>query len=64
MLDFSYGYSRYHVTQTQEDRNTQWLRFVGRAQLTRWLYLLGDLGYDAGDDLEGPRVFLELGVLF
>jgi hypothetical protein len=64
MLDFSYGYSLYHVTQTGEDRNTEWLRFVGRAHLTRWLYLLGDLGYDAGDDLEGPRVFLELGVLF
>ncbi len=64
MLDLSYGYSLYRVAQTGEDRNTQWLRFVGRAQLTRWLYLLGDLGYDVGDDIAGPRMFLELGVLF
>jgi len=64
MLDVSYGYSLYHVIQTEESRNTQWLRFLGRAQLTRWLYLLGDFEYAAGDDIEGPRVFLELGVLF
>jgi hypothetical protein len=64
MMDLSYGYSLYRVIQTAQSRNTQWLRFLGRAQLTRWLYVLGDLEYDAGDDLEGPRVFLELGVLF
>jgi hypothetical protein len=64
MMDLSCGYSLYRVTQTAESRNTQWLRFLGRAQLNRWFYVLGDLEYDAGDDLEGPRIFLELGVLF
>ena len=63
-LDLSYGYSLYRVAQTEESRDTQWLRFLGRAQLTRWLYVLGDLEYTAGDDVHGPRVFLELGVLF
>jgi len=64
MLDLSYGHSLYRVIQTEENRTTRWLRFLGRAQLSRRFYVLGDLEYDAGDDLEGPRVFLELGVLF
>jgi hypothetical protein len=63
-LDLSYGYSRYRVEQTQQDRSQQWLRVIGRAQLERRFYVLGDVEYDQGDDLEGPRVFVELGVLF
>jgi hypothetical protein len=63
-VDLSYGYSLYRVTETDQDRTTQWLRLVGRGELTRRLYLLGDVEYDTGDDLEGPRVFLELGVFF
>jgi hypothetical protein len=63
-LDLSYGYSLYRVSETQQDRTTQWLRLVGRGQLTRRLYLLGDFEYDSGDDLKGPRIFLELGVVF
>jgi hypothetical protein len=49
---------------TEEDRTTQWLRLMGRAELVWRLYLQGDFEYDTGDDLEGPRGFLELGVLF
>ena len=64
LLDVSYGYSLYNVSQTEERRSTQWLRFVGRAELRRRIYLLGDFEYDAGDDLEGPRGFLELGFVF
>lgn len=63
-LDVSYGYSLYRVAETEQDRTTQWLRFVGRGELTRRLYVLGDVEYDTGDDLKGPRVFLELGVFF
>jgi hypothetical protein len=63
-LDLSYGYSRYRVEQTEETRHQQWLRLIGRAPLGRRFYVLGDLEYDAGDDLEGPRLFVELGVLF
>jgi hypothetical protein len=63
-LDLSYGYSLYRVADTQEDRTTQWLRLGGRVELGRRLYVLGDFEYDAGDDLKGPRGFLELGVVF
>ena len=64
MLNVSYGYSLYRVTLTDEDRTTQWLRFMGRLELGRRFYVLGDVEYDAGDDLQGPRGFLELGVIF
>ena len=63
-LDLSYGYSRYRVEQTQQDRAQQWLRLVGRVQIGRRFFVLGDLEYDKGDDLKGPRAFVELGVLF
>ena len=41
-----------------------WLRFVTRVELTRHLFVVSDLEYDTGDDLQGPRVFLELGSVF
>jgi hypothetical protein len=63
-LDFSYGYSLYRVADTKEDRTNRWLRLGGRAELGRRLYVLGNFEYDAGDDLKGPRGFLELGVVF
>jgi hypothetical protein len=63
-LDLSYGYSRYNVEQTQESRTQQWLRFMGRGQLPYGLFVLGDLELDSGDDLDGPRVFVELGIIF
>jgi hypothetical protein len=63
-VDLSYGYSRYRVEQTEQDRSQQWLRLVGRGELGRRFYVLGDLEYDSGDDLDGPRVFVELGVVF
>lgn len=63
-VDLSYGYSRYRVEQSQEDRTQQWLRLLGRGQLPYGLYVLGDLELDSGDDLKGPRAFLELGIFF
>ena len=63
-LDLSYGYSRYDVEQTQENRTQQWLRLLGRGQLPYGLYVLGDLELDSGDDLDGPRAFVELGIVF
>jgi hypothetical protein len=63
-LDVLYGYSRYRVEQTEETRGQQWLRLIGRGQLGRHFYVLGDLEFDAGDDLEGPRLFIEAGVIF
>ena len=64
LLDLSYGRSFYQVKQTGLDRATQWLRLLGRAELGHRVYLQGDLEYDSGDDLSGPRAFLELGYLF
>jgi hypothetical protein len=72
MLDLSYGRSFYSVKQADaagastpaQQRTTQWLRLLGRAELGHRVYLQGDLEYDTGDDLEGPRGFLELGYLF
>jgi hypothetical protein len=64
MLDLSYGRSVYRVKLTEEDRTTQWVRLMGRGELGRRVYLQGDFEYDTGDDLKGPRAFLEVGVRF
>ena len=64
MLDLSLGRSVYRVKLTEQDRTTQWLRLMGRGELGHRVYLQGDFEYDSGDDLKGPRGFLELGILF
>jgi hypothetical protein len=64
LLELAYGYSLYRVDATGQDRTTQWLRLNGRVELTRKVYVTGDLEYDRGDDLKGPRGFLELGYQF
>jgi hypothetical protein len=64
MLDLSLGRSVYRVQLTEEDRTTQWFRVTGRGELGHRVYLQGDFEYDSGDDLKGPRAFLELGILF
>jgi hypothetical protein len=64
LLDLSYGLSFYNVMLTQENRSTQWLRLMGRAELGHRVYAQGDFEYDSGDDLKGPRGSLELGILF
>lgn len=63
-LDLSFGGTRYRLKLTEEDRSTRWVRLMGRAELGHRVYLQGDLEYDDGDDLKGPRAFLELGVRF
>ncbi len=64
LLDLSFGRSLYRVKQNEEERSTQWLRLMGRGELGHRVYLQGDFEYDSGDDLQGPRGFLELGILF
>ena len=64
VLDLSFGRSLYRLKLTEENRSTQWLRLMGRGELGRRVYLQGDFEYDTGDDLKGPRGFLELGILF
>jgi hypothetical protein len=64
VLDLSFGRSLHRLKVTEEDRTTQWLRLMGRAELGHRVYLQGDFEYDDGDDLKGPRAFLELGIRF
>jgi hypothetical protein len=63
-LDLSYGRSLYRLMDVDEKRVTQWLRLTGRFQVVRGFYVVGDVEYDRGDDLRGPRVFLEAGYQF
>lgn len=64
LLDLSYGRSFYRIKATAEDRTTEWLRFLARLDLPHRLYVLGDVEYDRGDDLRGPRGLIEIGVRF
>lgn len=62
--DLAYGASAYQVKSTDERRFTQWIRAVGRGNLGRGVLVTADLEYRQGDDLKGPRAFLELGWRF
>jgi hypothetical protein len=64
LLDLSWGRSLYRVKLDEQQRSTQWLRLVGRIEFTRHFFFVSDLEYDSGDDLQGPRVFIELGSVF
>jgi hypothetical protein len=64
MLDLSLGRSLYRVKADEQQRTTQWVRLVGRLELGRRLFAVSDLEYDEGDDLQGPRVYFELGSVF
>jgi hypothetical protein len=33
-------------------------------EIARHFFVVSDLEYDSGDDLQGPRVFFELGSVF
>ncbi len=63
-LELSYGRSMYRVKASAESRTTQWQRLISRVELGRLFYLLSDIEYDSGADLQGPRGYLELGVVF
>jgi len=62
--DLMYGVSLYSIKSTAENRLTQWLRLLARGDLGRGVFLSSDLEYDRGDDMTGPRLFLELGWRF
>jgi hypothetical protein len=71
-LELSYGGLFYSVRQSElaaalpssTSRSTQWLRLLGRAELGHRVHLQTDLEYGIGDDLQGPRAFLEVGYVF
>ncbi len=60
-LELTYGTSTTDLATTGEVRKNQWLRLSGTLQLGRRFYLLGELESATGDDLEGERLFLQLG---
>ena len=60
-LELTFGLSSTELTLTREVRENQWLRLSGTLQLGRRFYLLGELESATGDDLEGERLFLQLG---
>jgi hypothetical protein len=64
LLDLSAGGTRYKLKTTQESRQTRWIRLIGRAELGHGVSLNADAEYDSGDDLKGPRGFLEIGYRF
>jgi hypothetical protein len=64
VVDVSIGGTLYRVKALEETRRTGWVRLTGRAELPRRTYLQGDFEYDQGDDLKGPRAFVEVGIRF
>jgi hypothetical protein len=60
-LELTLGTSSTELLATREVRDNQWLRLSGTLQLGRRFYLLGELESATGDDLEGERLFLQLG---
>jgi hypothetical protein len=63
-LALGYGRSRYRPRPEGPARRSEYLRLSGRGGLGRHVFLLADLEYGRGDDLAGPRGFVEIGVQF
>ncbi len=60
-LELTFGTSSTELLATREVRENRWLRLSGTLQLGRRFYLLGEFESATGDDLEGERLFLQLG---
>jgi hypothetical protein len=63
-VEASYGTSRYRTVLDGASRATDWVRGSARVQLPGGLYVMLDAEYGMGDDLSGPRVFVETGFRF
>jgi hypothetical protein len=70
-IDLSYVHSSYTVRTTSAGdwRTQQWLRLsglgvLGRGGLAGGAFVRVDMEYARGQDLQGPRAFLELGYRF
>lgn len=60
-LELTVGRSTTEILATREQRRNRWIRLSATAQLGRRYFLLGEYEVTRGDDLEGARLFLELG---
>jgi len=64
-FDVGYGISGYTLLSPGGTlRLNHWLRFSGRAEFPRGLWLYGEAQYDRGDDVSGPRGAFEVGYRF
>lgn len=58
------GTSTTTVAFTGDKRQNQWARLTGTLQLPKRFYVITEIEYDVGDDLEGQRLIVELGRRF
>ncbi len=63
-IDLTGGGSFYRLRTTDSVRQTEWGRLSLRSELGHGFYLVTDGEYDYGDDLNGPRLMIELGWRF
>jgi len=60
-LAILFGGQQYHLRQKNDAYRNQWMRFNTQIELPWRLYFSGYYEYDFGDDLEGQRIFAEIG---
>ncbi|HEX4954156.1 MAG TPA: hypothetical protein VF017_12260 [Thermoanaerobaculia bacterium] len=60
-LELNLGRATTTIGLTGEERQSQWIRLSGTAQLGRRFFLLGEIESTQGDDAAGERLFLQLG---
>lgn len=63
-LEVAYGQYAYRIDRIDESRNNQWVRANTYLALLRHWFFSGMYEYGWGEDLEGTRMYLELGYRF
>jgi hypothetical protein len=63
-LSVGYGNYFYNFSSTNLKRTNQWARLEGEIQLIKRFYLSSQYEYDFGEDVDGHRVFAEIGYRF
>ena len=63
-ISLAYGTYMYNLSSNSGLKINQWLRLQGQYELPANLYLSGSYEYDLGDDVEGQRMWAELGYYF
>lgn len=63
-LSIGFGNYSYNFSSTNLKRNNKWLRFEGQFQLVSRFYLSSQYEYGLGEDIDGHRLFAEIGYRF